>query len=268
MRKVYLKVLSKARKAGAAVSESEIVGLVPRGAVQQALEEGLRLSAPLGPKVVEDGLQGGGGPPADPYDAPLPFLDLLASDSPAPGGGSAAALAGSMGAALAAMVAKLTAGREKYAAHEEAMRRVMAEAEEVRKALHRQVLADARAYDGVMAAMKRPKKSEEEKRARAEALEAAGKHASEVPLESARLALRAMRLAAEAAAKGNRNAASDACVATLLSRAALRGACFNVRINVPMLKDAAWKAKALAEVEALEGEAAAIEEAALAASGL
>jgi formiminotetrahydrofolate cyclodeaminase len=159
-------------------------------------------------------------------------------------------------------------GREKYAEHEEAMQRVLKEAEEVRAVLHRQVKVDASAYDGVMAAMKLPKKGDAEKKARAEAMEAAGKHATEVPLESARLALRAMRLAAEAAAKGNRNAASDGCVAVLLARAALRGACFNVRINLPMLKDEAWKRSASDEVAAMERDAERLERDALAASGL
>jgi glutamate formiminotransferase / formiminotetrahydrofolate cyclodeaminase len=268
MRRVFLKVKGKAKKAAVDVAESEIVGLVPRGAVHQVVQDGLRLDAPLGPQVIEDNLAGGAGAPADPYDSPLPFVDLLASESPAPGGGSAAALAGSMGAALAAMVARLTVGREKYAEHDAAMRRIVREGDEVRAALHRQVKTDARAYDGVMAAMKLPKKTDAEKKARAAAMEAAGKHATEVPLESARLALRAAALAAEAAAKGNRNAASDGCVAVLLARAALRGACFNVRINLPMLKDEAWKKAALDEVAALERDAEALERKALEASGL
>jgi glutamate formiminotransferase/formiminotetrahydrofolate cyclodeaminase len=269
MRKVFLKVRSKAKKGGAEVAESEIVGLVPRGAVHQIVAEGLRLDAPLGPQVIEDNLGGGGGGGAvDPCDAPVPFLDLLASDAPAPGGGSAAALAGSMGAALAGMVARLTAGREKYAAADAEMRAVIAEAEGLRKDLHAQVAIDARSYDGVMAALKKPKKTDEEKRARAEALEAATRKATEIPLASARLCLRALRLAAAVAARGNRNAASDACVAALLARAGLRGACFNVRINLPGLKDEGWKAAVLAEVAALEEEAAGLEGAAIGSAGL
>jgi glutamate formiminotransferase/formiminotetrahydrofolate cyclodeaminase len=271
MRRVFLKVKGKARKAGAAVAESEIVGLVPRGAVHQVVQDGLQLDSPLGPQVIEDNLAGpstGSGQAVDPYDSPLPFLDALASEAPAPGGGSAAALAGSMGAALAAMVARLTAGREKYAQHEEAMRRIVKEGDELRAALHAQVAVDARAYDGVMAAMKLPKKGDAERKVRAAAMEAAGRHATEVPLQSARLALRAARAAAEVAEKGNRNAASDGCVAVLLSRAALRGACFNVRINLPMLKDETWKKTALDEVAAMEREAEELERKALASSGL
>ncbi len=269
MRRVFLKVKGKARKGGATVAESEIVGLIPRGALHQIVEEGLQLSAPLASKIVEDNVSGGGGSaPIDPYDAPLPFVDLLASEAPSPGGGSASALAGSMGAALAAMVGRLTVGREKYAQHEEAMQRVVKEGEDLRRALHRQVRTDAKAYDGVMAALKKPKKTDEEKRARAAAMEAAGRHATEVPLESARLCMRSVRAAAEAAEKGNRNAASDGCVAVLLSRAALRGSCFNVRINLPMLKDEAWKKATLDEVLAMEREAEELERRAIAASGL
>ena len=253
------------QKKGVRVAESEIVGLVPRAAVQQVVALALKLDAPLAPQVVEDNLSSGGG---DPYEAAVPFLDLLASESPAPGGGSAAALAASLGAALAAMVARLTVGREKYAAVGDDMARVLAEADALRRELHAQVLVDAKAYDGVMAAMKLPKKSDAEKKARADAMETAGKHAAQVPLESARLSLRAARLGAEAAEKGNRNAASDACVAVLLARAGLRGACFNVRINVPMLKDEAWKKKALDEVATLERDAEECERRAIKASGL
>lgn len=266
MRTVFLRIQKLAREAGVSVAESEIVGLVPRGAVQDVVAAGLKLDAPLGPQVIEDNLAGVGA--GDPMTAAGPFVDLLASDAPVPGGGSASALAGSMAAALAAMVGRLTTGREKYAAVEADMARVTEEGEEVRRALFAQVAADAASYAGFMEAMKLPKKSPEEKATRAAAMEAAAKGASEVPLESARLALRAMELAAEAAAKGNRNAASDACVATLLGRAALRGACFNVRINLPSVKDEAWRARMAAEVERLEAAAAAVEGKAIAAAGL
>jgi glutamate formiminotransferase/formiminotetrahydrofolate cyclodeaminase len=265
MRTVYRRVAGRARAKGVRVAESEIVGLVPRAAIHQVVSEALKLDAPLPKQVVEDNLGASG---TDPYDAPLPFLDLLASESPAPGGGSAAALAAALGAALAAMVARLSVGREKYASVDGDMRRVLNEAETLREALHGQVLVDAKAYDGVMAAMKMPKKTDAEKRDRAAALESAGKHAADVPLQSARLSLRAAKLATEAAEKGNRNAASDACVAVLLARAGLRGACFNVRINVPMLKDEAWKKRALDEVSRLETEAEELERRAVKASGL
>jgi glutamate formiminotransferase/formiminotetrahydrofolate cyclodeaminase len=268
MRTLFLRIAKRAKAKGVAVADSEIVGLVPRAAVHQVVAQALRLDAPLAPQVVEDNLAAGGAGGGDAYEAPVPFLDLLASASPAPGGGSAAALAGSLGAALAAMVARLTVGREKYAAVGDDMKRVLAETEALRKELHRQVKVDAEAYDGVMAAMKMPKKSDAEKAARSEAMEAAGKHAAAIPLESARLCLRVARLATEAAEKGNRNAASDACVAVLLSRAALRGACYNVRINVPMLKDEAWKRRALEEVVGLEQEAEKLERRAVSASGL
>ena len=265
MRKAYLRIARRAREAGVTISGSEIVGLVPRGAVHDVAAEGLRLAAPLGPQVIEDNLAAVAG---DPMDSAGPFLDLLASDAPVPGGGSAAALAGSMAAALAAMVARLTVGREKYAPSEAAMQSVLREGEDLRRALFWQVAADAASYDGFMQAAKLPKRTTEEKAARAAAMESAGKRAAEVPLESARLSLRAMELAAAAAAQGNRNAASDACVAALLGRAALRGACFNVRINLPTVKDEAWKAALVPEVERLEKAAAEVEQRAIGSSGL
>ncbi len=267
MRKVFLRIHRKAKEAGVAVAESEIVGLVPRGAVHSIVEAGVKLDGPLAPVVIEDNLASGGGA-VDPFDAPGPFLDLLASDAPVPGGGSASAVAGAMAGALAAMVARLTVGREKFAAVQGDMERVLATGDELRRSLLRMAKEDAASYDAFMQAMKLPKKTPEEKAARAAAMDAAAVRASEVPLETARLALRAMEAAAEAAAKGNRNAASDACVATLLGRAALRGACFNVKINLPTLKDEGKKAGFAPAVAELEAAAEAVEAKALAASGL
>ncbi|MCK6481280.1 MAG: glutamate formimidoyltransferase [Planctomycetes bacterium] len=263
---LFRRIEEMAREGGAKVAESEIIGLVPRGAVHEIVSTGLLLDAPLGPAVVEDNLAPPA--PADAYDAAIPLLDAVASDAPVPGGGSASAVAGAMAGALAAMVARLTVGREKYAAVQGDMERVLAAGEDLRHALLRQARDDAASYDGFMKAMKLPKGTPEEKAARAAAMEAAAVRASEVPLETARLALRAMEAAAEAAAKGNRNAASDACVATLLGRAALRGACFNVRINLPTLKDPARKEALAKAVGELEAAAEAVEKKALAASGL
>ncbi len=265
MEAVYAAIAARAAEAGVEVAESEIIGLVPRAAVHGVVAAGLRLDAPLGPQVIEDRLApaGGGG---DPLAAALPFVDALRSDSPTPGGGSAAALAGALGGALCAMVGRLTAGREKYASVEGEMRALVETGDALARALHGQIAADAAAYDGFMRAMRLPKASPAEKAARRAAMDGAARDAAEAPLRTAALCLDVLRAAVVAAEKGNRNAASDGAVAALLGRAALRGAVMNVLINLPSVKDDAWAADARSRCSALEREAADLETRAMAAA--
>ncbi len=257
-------VRAAAAEKGVEVAESEVVGLVPRGALRQVAEQALRLTAPLEGRVIEDLVP----EPVDPYRAAAPFLDALAADTPTPGGGSAAALAGAMGAALVAMVARLTLGREKYAAVETEMRGVLARAEALRPALESQVRADSASFEAFMAASRMPKKTPEEKATRAAALEETAQAAAGAPLETARLCCEVLAEANAVAEKGNRNAASDGAVAALLAHAGLRGAVLNIRINMPSVKDEAWKVRVLAECDYLEKEGTFLEAAAVRASGL
>lgn len=272
MEKVYADIARRAAEDDVEVAESEIIGLVPRAAVHQAMGKLLRLDAPLGPQVIEDNLapagDGVGAGVGDPLGAALPFVDALASAEPTPGGGSAAALAGALGGALCAMVGRLTAGREKFAAVEDDMRALIAAGDRLAKALHDQIAADARSYAGFMAAMKMPKGTPDEKAARRSAMAAAAKDATEAPLATARLCLELLHHARTAAEKGNPNAASDGAVAALLGRAALRGAVLNVKINLPSVKDEDWVATVRGECDALEREAGLLETAAVAAAGL
>jgi formiminotetrahydrofolate cyclodeaminase len=192
----------------------------------------------------------------------------LASDAPTPGGGSAAALAGAAGAALASMVTNLTIGRKKYAEVEDEMRRVRTEAESLRRSLHGLIREDAKAYERYMTAAKLPKETDAEKSVRKAALGQAAVAAAEAPLETMRQALATMKLSAIVAAKGNRNAASDGGVGALFARAAIRAAGLNVRINLPSIQDETLRARMLSESETIERDAERIEAEALAATGL
>lgn len=194
------------------------------------------------------------------------FLERLGSSDPVPGGGSAAALAAAMGAALVAMVAELTIGRPAYAEHDETIRKLRFDALDRRAELLELAQQDADAYDVVVRARHLPKESDAERTARSEALEAAMFDAARIPLRAAVVAGEVLDLAERIAPIGNRNAASDAGVAAQLAAAGLRGALLNVRINLPYLADdEPMRASAPVEIARLEAMAAKGEEAALAA---
>ena len=166
------------------------------------------------------------------------FLDELASSAPTPGGGSAAALMGAMGAALVAMVCSLTIGRRDYESVEAEMRRALAEAEALRQRLTAMIEADVQAFDALMAAYKLPRTTEEEKVSRGRAIQEALRQATDVPLACAEACADVIDLACRVAPIGNRGVISDAGVASLAAYAALRSAALNVYINAPSIKDA------------------------------
>lgn len=194
------------------------------------------------------------------------FLERLGSSDPVPGGGSAAALAAAMGAALVAMVAELTAGRPAYAEHEATIDELRNGATERQAELLALAQQDADAYDAVVRARRLPKESEAEVAARNAGLAVAMREAARIPLRVAVVAAEVLGLAERIAPIGNRNAVSDAGVAAQLAAAGLRGAVLNVRINLPYLADDdPLRASAPGEIERLEALAAQGEEAALAA---
>jgi len=160
------------------------------------------------------------------------LLDKLASDAPTPGGGSASALAGAQAAALVEMVAALTLANPKYASAHAALTPIRTKAAGYRAELADLVDRDAEAYDGVVAAMRLPKQTDEEKAARKTARERALRYAAEIPLKTAELAAAVSDLAASSAGLANPSAGSDLQVATMLAEAALGGAAANVRINL------------------------------------
>jgi formiminotetrahydrofolate cyclodeaminase len=189
------------------------------------------------------------------------FLDALAGNNATPGGGSAAAINGAMGAALVSMVCNLTIGKKKYADVDAEMRAILGRAEELRGTLTHLVTADAEAFDKVMDAFGLPRQTDEEKTARAGAIQDATKEAALVPLAVARACVEVIALGKPVAEKGNVNAASDAGVAVLLARAGLKGAALNVLINLGSLKDKTFAAEKEAELNGiLAGQDALTEE--------
>lgn len=186
------------------------------------------------------------------------FLDDLASGEPTPGGGSAAALAGALGAALAAMVANLTVGRKRYVDVDTQMQAVLHEAEQLRGRLTRLVAEDAQAYEQVRAAYRLPRETAEELTSRNAAIQAAMQAASLTPLETMRACSAVLRLAEQAVSLGNVNAATDGAVGALLAQAGLRGAALNVRVNLGGIEDQAFTASAEQTAAALQAEADAI----------
>jgi methenyltetrahydrofolate cyclohydrolase len=196
------------------------------------------------------------------------FLATLASEQPAPGGGSAAALAGAMSGALICMVARLTIGRERYAAYQEQMIRVRNRAETLQKRLTALVDEDTLAYQDVMKAYALPKVAEADSALRVSEIQRALRRAAEVPLETAEACAELTELAATSAALGNRNAASDAAVAAVLAHAGMRGAVLNVRTNLDCLRNQAFNSVSEARVSQLLATGDAALARVLAATGL
>ena len=185
------------------------------------------------------------------------FLDELASDSPAPGGGSASALSGAMGAALAAMVCRLTITKKGYEPVKDEMSKRMNELDDLKKALTLLIDMDTDAFCKLMNAFKLAKSTDDEKAVRSRAIQEATKEAVKVPLETCRKCLKVAELCDPIAQKGNTNSITDVGCAVLMARAGLEGAAMNVRINLGSLKDEEFKSKVqseLAHMEKMMGE--------------
>lgn len=249
----------EAQRYGVGIHHSELVGLIPQEALLDAAVWYTQLDGFSTDQVFETRLASAGSPEAatgqPPRDTATDFLDQLASANPAPGGGSAAAYAGAMGAGLVAMVAGLTIGKKKYAAVELRMQAIHAEAETLRHDLTVEVSEDAAAFDAVLAAIKLPRETPEEQARRAAAIETATLNAAHVPLVAARKALRVIELAGEVVAEGNLNAISDGASAAAMAHAALTAAGTNVRINIHSLADKSHGQLLLDELEELETQA-------------
>ena len=176
------------------------------------------------------------------------FNNLLASSEPAPGGGSTAALSGLLGTALSIMVVNLSIGKKSYEALDDSIKEKIKLNFEVIKALNNELIElmdeDTRAFNTLMEAMKLQKETEEEKAARAEAIQKASIYVLEIPLKVAEKCLHILRNQMAIAQYGNKNAVSDIGVGALLAYVGLEGAALNVRINLPGIKDASVKTNA------------------------
>lgn len=165
------------------------------------------------------------------------FADITASDAPAPGGGSVSAMAGAMGAALAAMVANLTIGKKKYAAVEEEMKTLAAKATDIKKRLIEGIDKDASSFNLYMDALGMPKDTEEQKEARKAKMQEGLKAAAKVPMECAETVAEIFPIAKAVVENGNTNAVTDGLIAAMMARTAVIGAVLNVRINLGSIQD-------------------------------
>ena len=263
MHAVFDACCEEAEKLGLRVTGSELVGLAPREALlaagdhylaRQGQTTGVAEKERIRIAVLSMGLDELG--PFDPgakvieyrYRGEMrglralrlhEFADELSSDSPAPGGGSVAALCASLSAALSAMVAALTWAKKGMEDARPAMKTLGREAQPLKDWFLEAVDRDTEAFQAVLAAVRLPKRTEPEISARTEAMEAANQGAARVPLEVLERSVRALELALVAAREGNPASVSDAGVAGACALAAAEGASLNVRINLPSLTDSA-----------------------------
>jgi glutamate formiminotransferase/formiminotetrahydrofolate cyclodeaminase len=249
----------EAARYGVSIHHSELVGLIPQDALIDSAVWYLQMDDFKADQILEQhvysvasmsGLAAGDS-----------FLDNLAAATPTPGGGSAAAHAGAMGAALVTMVARLTVGKKKYADVEAQMNEILNHAERLRRELTAAVDEDSSAFEGVMAAFKLSKDTPKQEKIRAEAIEKATLYAAQVPFTVAQKSVSVMALAERAVALGNLNAISDGASAAAMARAALVSAGYNVRINLAGLADKTAGDSLLSQLHTLEGKAVKLEKA-------
>jgi len=179
------------------------------------------------------------------------FARLLSSDTPAPGGGSTAALEGALGISLTHMVGSLTVGREKYAQHAEFLANLLKEAQALQEQFLAVIDEDTQTYNKVTAVFAMPKATDAEKASRKEAMQAALKDCTKPPLTMMELSLKALELTLAAVDKTNTNASSDLAVASLSLKAAVQGAWLNVLTNISGINDTAFVAEYRTKGEAI-----------------
>lgn len=238
---------------GVSIHHSELIGLIPQDALTEAAVWYLQLDQFDREQVLESRLYSQ--PAPDSAEAAPTFLDELAASTPAPGGGSAAAYAAAMGAALTAMAAGLTTGKKKYAGVEAEMQAIRVQAGQLRAGMTQAVDDDAAAFEAVLGAFKLPKETEEQGAARTAAIQRATLNAAHVPLHTVKSALKIMELALRCAEAGNLNTISDAASGLTMARAGLTAAAYNVRININSLPDPAAGQGYLDELASLEAMA-------------
>ena len=196
------------------------------------------------------------------------FCATTASNEPAPGGGSVAALAGALAASLAEMVAQLTIGKKGYEDAADEMNALMPQAAALRAALLDDITRDSTSFNAYMDALALPKNTDEEKDIRRQAMQEALKKAAEVPLSVAETAAKIMPMAAVLVKKGNSNAVTDGLVSAMMTRTAVLSALLNVKINLGSIKDASYVAQMKEKIRQIETDIINAEAAVLATSPL
>ncbi len=279
-------VCRKAEARGVRVTGTEIVGLVPKRTLIEAgkyfLHKQQRSSGIPDEEIIRIAIKSMGLDQLAPFDPKQKVIEYMieddskkklvdltarglaeetASESPAPGGGSISAYMGALGAALGTMVANLSAHKAAYDDRWEEFSEVAEQGQALMEELLHLVDEDTAAFNRIMAVFGMPKKTDEEKAARAKALEEATLYASQVPLRTMKKAYEVFDIVENMASNGNPASVTDAGVGALAARAAVRGAALNVRINAAGLKDRAAADAILAEAADIEERAAGREEA-------
>ena len=276
---VFDETIKEAEKIGLRVTGSELVGLIPKEALlmagrhylsKQGKSPGVPEEELIKTAVSSLGLDDVA--PFDPQkkiieyqfkDVESSLLDFnlreftneLSVDSPAPGGGSTAALCGALSASLSSMVSNLTVGKKEYENVQKDVKELAVNAQSLKDEFLRDVDLDTLAFNKLMEAYRLPKKTEELKKERAQAVEEALKEATLVPFGVLEKSIKALNMAREIALKGNKNSLSDAGVAGLTAQAAAEGAYYNIKINLPNLQDNEFKSKIKKQAASLKKEA-------------
>jgi glutamate formiminotransferase/formiminotetrahydrofolate cyclodeaminase len=246
--RVFELIKREASRYGVNVVSSEIVGLIPRQALLDASEFYLQIENFTPETVLEAHLE-------EPKAAPGAFLDEVAAPTPTPGGGSGAALAGALAAALTSMVCSLTLSRESKGIPRDELRSSLQRGEALRHELTSLVDQDARAYQKVLDAYRLPKASVEQKETRSKATQEALAKAAKVPLRVAEAAVEVLELAPSLLEIGIASAASDVGVAAYVAQGALKAATLNVRTNLRSIHDPALTESHQRRLSSLEARA-------------
>jgi glutamate formiminotransferase/formiminotetrahydrofolate cyclodeaminase len=246
-------VRREAARYGLSITKAELIGMAPEKALLEAAQWYLQIDDLQDDQILELRLA----EESEKDFTPTKFIDATAANTPTPGGGSTAALAGALSAALAGMVANLTACRKKYAEVEDQVQGILARVGPLQQSLTAAIAEDSAAFNKLMAVW-RDKSLEGE--AKDQAVEASTRYAGEVPLRVARLSLEAARQAAAIAEIGNTNAVTDAAAGVIMARAAVQIAAMNVKINAVGLKDQQLAQTWADELAQLESEVTEIAE--------
>jgi glutamate formiminotransferase/formiminotetrahydrofolate cyclodeaminase len=268
----------EARKRGIILTGSEVVGLIPFDSIRESgryyRQKMMKSTGLPVPDLVETAVQSMGLRDVAPFDATekvlaLPvmdgelvnkltydFVDEVSRDTPAPGGGSVSALAGALGAALGGMVANLSIGKGDFDGRYQELCALADRAQEIKDALVRGVDADTQAFDAVIAGLRMPKDTPEEREIRDRAIQEGYREATLVPLTTVEQCRDALKICLEMVRMAPEEMMSDVGTGALVARAGLIGAAYNVRINLKSIDDEAFGARMREELQGLveEGE--------------